>query len=329
MASHQLNGIIWDASITTAGVTMNGSCFPVRQPHNAPHGGFHKWGCPKMNGDGKSYQIGWFKGTLISGNPHMESYLSLPTSELLDGLVFSFGRRDGQDIWCVKRLGFSSSNLNFTGYRKHEARVVGRSNLPWEASILAEIGKVVDTGGLNQLRSGDTWCGSPGDLQWPHFVKGLYQVHNLTLQRQRAKCTKSLTSADWPTGPSSDCACLCLSSSFFSLLSRMKCLKCPQTSKLSGSHPVSTIELVERPLGATRNLADIFFLDSWTSGALPRAFFWPPEVKAEVDSEKMNSFQLPFHPTSTSDMYNFPFISKVRISKFCRNQTKFNWKHRR
>ena len=36
----------------------------------------------------------------------MESYLSLPTSELLDGLVFSFGRRDGQDIWCVKRWGF-------------------------------------------------------------------------------------------------------------------------------------------------------------------------------------------------------------------------------
>jgi hypothetical protein len=128
----------------------------------------------------------------------MESYLSLPTSELLGGLVFSFGRKDGQDIWCVKRMGFSSSNLNFTGYRKHEARVVGRSNLPWKASILAEIGKVVDTGGLNQLRSGDTWCGSPGDLQWPHFVKGLYQVHNLTLQRERAKWTKSLTSADWP-----------------------------------------------------------------------------------------------------------------------------------
>ena len=58
-------------------------------------------------------------------------------------------------------------------------------------------------------------------------------------------------------GPSSDCACLCLSSSFFSLLSRMKCLKCPQASRLSGSHPVSTIELVERPLGATMNLADI------------------------------------------------------------------------
>ena len=48
MASHQLNGITWAASIITAGVTINGSCFPVRQPHNAPHGGFHKWGYPKM-----------------------------------------------------------------------------------------------------------------------------------------------------------------------------------------------------------------------------------------------------------------------------------------
>ena len=66
------------------------------------HGGFHKWGYPHswMVSNGKSNEIGWFRGTPILGNPHMLMPVPLAAGSASNAFIEKIG------IWntiCIIR----------------------------------------------------------------------------------------------------------------------------------------------------------------------------------------------------------------------------------